>query len=305
MAAFSSRPTFLLLGAAKCGTTSLYHYLGQHPEVLFSEPKEPVFFEAEYERGLDYYWRTYFNHWAGESAVGEARVYNLFLPFVPHRVHTLLPDARLLAILRNPVDRAFSLWWHRVAVGRESRSFEDALEENRRRLERGHRFEGEEGAKDWLRTLSLKTGGTRIGTYLDGGCYAEQLERYLELFRPEQLRVVLIEDLQADAQKLCNDLWSFIGVTPQSLSDSTPYNPARRRRRRPAQRRLHSWATSLRLSVWTPAPVRRRLRELLAGRPASRPGMDPETRRQLVEFFRRPNERLTRLLGRNLSHWNA
>jgi hypothetical protein len=76
------RPTFLILGGAKCGTSSIRYYMDQHPEVFFSTPKEPIFFEAEYERGLDFYWQKYFQGWNGECAVGEARVYNLYLPYV-------------------------------------------------------------------------------------------------------------------------------------------------------------------------------------------------------------------------------
>jgi hypothetical protein len=102
------RPNFFILGSAKCGSTTLYEHLGQHPDVFFSTPKEPIFFEAEYEKGFDYYWDTYFAAWDGQAAIGEARHRNLFLPYVAPRVHAACPDARLIVIVRNPVDRAYS-----------------------------------------------------------------------------------------------------------------------------------------------------------------------------------------------------
>lgn len=302
----STGPTtpFLLLGAAKCGTTSLYHYLGQHPDLVFSEPKEPVFFEAEFENGLEYYWSRYFRHWRGESAAGDARVYNLFLPYVPSRIHRALPEARLLAILRNPVDRAYSLWWHRVAIGRERRSFEDALEDNRRRIRSGQRFEGESGAAAWRRELCPRTGGTRVGTYLDGGYFAEQLERYRALFPAEQIRVVLLEDLEDRPLEVCSELWRFLGLAPLPELETTPRNLARSELQRPAARRLRRWAHALGLDPWVPTPVRRRLGRLLVTRRANRPPMRSATRQQLIAHYREPNRQLGRMLGRDLSHWD-
>jgi hypothetical protein len=89
-------PNFFILGAAKCGTSSLRGYLSRHPEVFMSDPKEPFFFEAEYEKGFDFYWRRYFSDWQGEPAIGEARHRNLFLPYVTKRIAASVPDAKLL-----------------------------------------------------------------------------------------------------------------------------------------------------------------------------------------------------------------
>jgi hypothetical protein len=128
------KPNFLILGAARCGTNTIYHFLSRHPDVLMSTPKEPFFFEAEYERGLEYYWKTYLD-WRGQRAVGEARPANLFLPYVPLRVRDSIPEARLVAILRNPAQRAFSHWWMKRSRGLEDLSFEAAIDDNLARLE--------------------------------------------------------------------------------------------------------------------------------------------------------------------------
>lgn len=111
------RPTFLLLGAGKAGTTALPWYLGRHPDVLVSQPKEPNFFDTEYGRGLGYYWDTYYGAWNGKTAAGEARAINLLLPFVAERIRDCTPDARLIVTLRDPADRAFSHGgWSEVMV---------------------------------------------------------------------------------------------------------------------------------------------------------------------------------------------
>ena len=76
-----ARPTFLILGTSKAGSTSLYHYLSQHPDIFMSQPKEPPFFQVEYQRGIDYYWRSYFRKYAGQKEIGEGCTRNLHLPF--------------------------------------------------------------------------------------------------------------------------------------------------------------------------------------------------------------------------------
>ena len=116
----SHLPNFFILGAPKSGTTTLYHALEKHPAVHLSTPKEPYYFEDEYEQGPEFYWRTYFAAgWKGQSLIGDARAAHLYLPYVPRRIYTTVPEARLVAILRNPVERAFSHWWMRHSHGRE------------------------------------------------------------------------------------------------------------------------------------------------------------------------------------------
>jgi hypothetical protein len=297
-------PTFYILGGAKCGTTSLYHYLGQHPEVLFSEPKEPTFFEAEFHKGPDYYWRRYFTHWSGERAIGEARVYNLYLPYVPARISKLTPRARLIALVRHPVERAYSLWWHRFALNVESRSFEAAIEENLQRIARGLTFHGEEGARLWKRGLYWRSTGTKIGTYVDGGYYAQQLRRYYDLFPASQIRIVLFDDLIADPAGVCSELWGFLELSDLAELDTSAQNAARTERRTSLARVTQRWAEPLGLGRLLPRALKERVRPLLRGRPIRRPSLRPDTRRLLVAHYRNHNRELEDLLQRDLSHWN-
>ncbi len=277
-------PDFLLLGAAKCGTTALASHLGQHPEILLSEPKEPYFFEKEFDLGLAYYWRRYFARWQGERLVGEARHRNLYLPYVAQRVHTVNPEARLLVILRNPVDRALSHWWHWYRGGEEPLWFEQAVAADIDRIQRGQRISSD-------REFSLQD-CPLIGpyrTYIDSGYYAEQIERYLALFPREQLLVLLLEEFRADPTRSARQVVEFLGVDPDLL-------PAATRVRRNRARPLH-WSRALL------RPYPHVLRSLRSGGLRGRPRLSPETRRALEAHYRPHNDRLRALLDLDLACW--
>lgn len=296
-------PTFLLLGAPKCGTTSLAYYLSQHPDVHFSDPKEPVFFEAEYEEGLDHYWRKYFAGWRGQPAIGEGRVWHLYLPFVPERIRASLPDARLVAVLRDPVDRAFSHWWHRFSRGQESLDFETAIARDRARIEAGEGFRGEEGARRWREGLYGLHSATRHRALLDLGFYDEQLERYLALYPASQLQVLLYDDLARAQDDVMRDVFRFVGVDPEApIEDTSEQNVRRETQRSASARRALFAIRALRLQHLVP----KRLRPLVhraAERPAKRPRLRPEVRASLVEYFEPHTARLEAMLERDLSAW--
>ncbi|MCZ6783057.1 MAG: sulfotransferase domain-containing protein [Proteobacteria bacterium] len=302
----SRRPNFLILGVAKCGSTSLFAYLEQHPDVFFSRPKEPVFFEAQYQEGLEFYWREYFAGYRGESAIGEARTHNLLLPFVPGRVHESIPDAKLVAIVRDPIDRAYSHWWHRHSRGLERLGLRAALEANLERIRAGSLYEGPEGAERWKRSLiqNATNWSTRYGHYLDLGYYAVQLERYLALFPRSQLLVVLFEDLSRSPQDVCRQVWEFLGVdAEQHLADPAPRNVAVERKKGRLLRKISRVPIPPLASRIIPEPVKDLWRALLAGRPASRPAIDPETESWLLDHFAPHNRALEALMGRELSAW--
>jgi hypothetical protein len=224
-------PSFFLLGAAKSGTTSLDAYLSRHPEVCMAEPKEPIYFEAEFERGPAYYFNRYFSHWAGQPIVGESRTENLYLPCIPQRLFDYNPNARLLAILRNPVERAISHWWHWYSRGEESLPLAEAIAADLRRIESGHRFETAREqdihkrtlekqsytlrTKNWLSrelALSPQTAPSLFRAYVDAGYYHEQLSRYLALFPHDQLKVILLEDLVRNPEAVVLDICDFLGA---------------------------------------------------------------------------------------------
>ena len=300
------RPSFLVLGAPKCGTSSLCHYLQLHPDVFVPRVKEPVFFDAEYERGIDYYWRTYFSEWAGERAAGEGRVFLLYLPFVPDRIRESLPDARLIAILRNPVDRAYSHWWHRYTYRNEDLPFEEAIEANLERIARGVDFEGPDGPELWERGLVYRGAfASRYRIYLDCGLYAGQIRRYRERFAAEQLRVVFYDDLKRDPDTLVRELWDFIGVSKDAeLTDLAPRNEARTTMQSRLRRRTQRVLETTGLRRLLPAPLKRLGKGLFPEREVERPPLDARRHASGCSTTTpSPTAELEALLGRDLSAW--
>lgn len=292
-------PNFMILGAVKGGTTSLYFYLKQHPEVLFSTPKEPVFFEYEYARGLEYYQRTYFSALRQERAIGEARGLHLFLPFIPDRILATLPEARFIVILRDPVDRAFSHWWMRRCQGVETLSFNEAIAANLERLDSGQRFEGELGAEQWRAGFDPVVLMSRARIYVDAGYYAEQLEKYYARFPRERIKVVFFEDLQRDSEALVRELWSFLGVDPDvSLTGLLPYNPAVPTR----LLGLFRFAWRLGIPQLIPPSIGLRLRHWVS-KTGSPPRIEPGMELWLRQHYAPHNRALEKLLARDLRHW--
>ena len=204
-------PSFFLLGAAKSATTSLYFYLSQHPEICMADPKEPLYFEAEFDCGLAYYFNRYFSHWRGERIVGEARHRNLYLPYVAGRIFAYNPRAKLLAILRNPVVRAVSHWWHGYSRNIERSSFRDAIAADWHRISGGFRMETPSERELHSQVLNLE-GRVPFRTYVDSGYYDEQLQRYIDLFGRESLHIVLFEDLARNPADVMAGIFRFLGA---------------------------------------------------------------------------------------------
>ena len=289
-------PNFLILGAQKSGTTSLYYYLGQHPEVYMSPVKEPHFFDHGGERqsyagpsripgpavrSLEEY-EGLFDGVRGEKAVGEASPTYLYLPGASERIKSHVPEAKLVAILRDPTERAYSAYQHAVRNGREPlQSFAAALAEEEERVREG-----------WH----------PIYHYRSRGFYHAQLSRYVELFGREQLRVYLHEDLRSDPFGMIRDIFRFLGVDETFTPDtSTRYNLSGVPRSRAVGalvKRLGGLTPVVKRVV--PFKARQRIKR---GVFVKAPPLEPAVRRGLVEAYREDVLRLGDLLGRNLSAW--
>jgi len=211
---FRPLPDFLVLGAQKAGTTALYEYLRRHPQITGPSWKEVSFFDRHWARGESWY-RGNFPNFARtrEKLVGEASPSYVFHQLAPQRVQEVVPEARLIVLVRNPVDRALSQYNHEVALGREPLSFEEALDAEEERL----RGEQERMAAD-PRYFSREWWSH---TYKARGRYAEQLERWLAVFPREQLLVLPSDDLGSDPARAHAQVLEFLGASPQRL-DSYP-----------------------------------------------------------------------------------
>ena len=201
-------PSFLILGAQKAGTTALYAYLRRHPDVTGPTWKEVSFFDRHYARGARWYRGNF--PIRRRTAVGEASPSYVFHPLAPQRVRALVPDARLVVLLRNPVDRAYSHYQHEVALGREPLSFDEALAAEERRLD------GE--VERMLAEPRYFSDAWWNHTYRARGLYAEQLERWFAVFPREQLLVLTTDELATDTDAAYLRVLEHVGVRPRSLA---------------------------------------------------------------------------------------
>jgi hypothetical protein len=215
-------PDFLVIGAQKCGTTALYAYLRWHPHVTGPAWKEVSFFDRHYGRGESWYrgqfpsrpWLWLRGGRSGQRPlVGEASPSYVLHPYAPQRVRALLPDVRLVVLLRDPVDRAFSHYHHEVALGREPLSFEEALDREDERTA---------AELDRLGDTSYFSQPWWDFTYAARGRYAEQLRRWLEVFPRDRLLVLASEQLRLEPARAYADVLAFIGADPFELAEYPP-----------------------------------------------------------------------------------
>lgn len=300
-------PNLFILGAAKCGTTYLYHLLASHPRICMTIPKEPFFYEAEYPRGYEYYHRTYLIHWLGEPIIGDARHRNLLLPYIPARIARDSPYARLIILLRNPVDRAHSHWWHWHSRGVDPLPFEDAIALDLNRLSSSNPLEGPNAEAAWRRSLDTRTGWSPYRTYIDSGYYAPQIKRYLRHFELSQIRILTLEDLQQNPHFSYNSLLHFLGLAIDPHSDPQIHkhavtNPAQRLSFPTYLKQRLPFASTL--QARTPSFAVSTLRWLLTHFPTkSKPTLPRHTRQLLANHYAPWNSQLSRLLDRDLHSW--
>jgi hypothetical protein len=231
------RPDFVIIGTQRGGTTSLYRYLSQHPDIGSALRKEVHFFDRYYEKGMDWY-LAHFPMSGEVPVVGEASPYYLFHPDVPDRVRGVLPHAKFIVLLRNPVDRAYSHYSMNVGKGFESLSFEDAIHQERERL----------SCSDDPASISWQ-----YYSYIERGVYVDQLKRWMSVFPREQFLVIKSEDFYKDPERVLCQTLAYVGLEPwgpanfrvHHLSEYADMNPATRKRLReyfvPYNERLYAF----------------------------------------------------------------
>lgn len=255
-----SLPAFLIVGGQRCGTNSLYEYLVEHPAIARAMPQQEVhFFDTNFSRGLSWYrghfptrlWLRATEARAGCAAVtGESSPYYMFHPLAPERIASTLPDVRLIVLLRDPVDRAYSHFHHERSRGNETLGFEEALDREPERLQ------GE--VERILADPGYNSFSHQHHSYLARGVYADQLQVLSSLFPQDRISTVLSERLFSEPQQVESEVLDFLGLPP-----GTP--------------RAHGRHNAGRYTEM-PAPLRRRLADHFADsnhRLASLLGSDP------------------------------
>jgi Sulfotransferase domain len=208
-------PDAMIIGAMKSGTSSLHYYLMQHPQVIAPLRKEVHYFDLNFERGESWY-RANFGR-AGQGGVNiDSSPYYLFHPQVPQRARARVPDAKLIVLLRDPVRRAYSHYWHERDKGREPLSFEDAIAAEPDRIERDQ--------ERLARGEIQRSEAHQYFSYLARGRYAEQLERWLNFYPREQLLILRFEELAADPLPVLNRSLGFLGLPLMQGAKLEPRN---------------------------------------------------------------------------------
>ena len=242
-------PDFLIIGAQKSGTNSLYDLLTQHPHVERAITKELNYFNLHFEKGIEWY-RSQFAlpRWKDERKLitGEATPDYLFYPDAARRAAKVVPQAQLIVLLRNPVHRAYSHYHHQVRKGRETLGFEEAIEAEEARL-RGERDK-------MLEDEHYTSFNYRHFSYLSRGIYVDQLLRWSKFYSQEQMLVLKSEDLferTLETLKLVLDFLGLFDWEPEAVEIRNKgrygqeMNPATRRRLEeyfePHNRRLYEY----------------------------------------------------------------
>lgn len=218
-------PDWVIVGAPRSGTSSLYVWLSSHPQVIPAFRKETHFFDDNHQRGPDYY-RAYFplqsalsRGVAGSMTTGEATPNYLVHPLVPRRFAQMIPNAKVIVMLRDPVDRAHSAWRFKRMWGREEESsFARAIELETSRVQTDlDRL----AAGEVFKPLALNRWG-----YKTKGLYAEQLERWFEFVPREQFLVIRSEDLYEEPIPTFTNVCEFLGIAPRDLTTYPAVNKA-------------------------------------------------------------------------------
>jgi Sulfotransferase domain len=292
-------PDFFLVGAAKSGTTAMHQYLRAHPDIYMPARKEPHYFGRDIRspRFVNDR-REYLRLFAGareEKAVGEASVWYLVSKHAAEEIRDFRPDARIVIMLREPVDLLRSLHAHNVANGVEDITDLGKAIDARVRDFSG-RIAGRPAVPEFL-------------TYLPVGRFASQIERYRACFPPDRIRVILYEEFAADPAAAYSDLLRFLGVDPDLRPPTFKrINEARRSRSRTIARWLHAPPPVAQRIFRTllPKPIRQRfwhegvrpiLQSVNSPRVRSAP-LDPALRARLRAYYRDEIPRVAALIGR-------
>jgi hypothetical protein len=309
----SRKPNLFLVGAPRCGTTSLYTYLSEHPSVFMSPVKELHYFsrdlfqpppQAAFAHEADYL--AEFAGAGDERWVGEASPFYLYSSVAADAIRAFSPDARVVVTLRNPADMMYSMYCHRVRAAlfhpaqETARSFERALADGAERL-RGRALPP--GAP-------TEPGRCLYLCYEELGRYADRVRRVIEVFGRKAVHVVIFDDLVSDTPRTFAELCHFLEIDPSYRPDFNLSVERRAGSARPRSAGLsrflwrpHRSVTKVAQAI-LPARIRGTIRDRLRGWNDRPPApLRPETRRRLLDSCANDVRRLSELIGRDLEPW--
>ncbi len=297
---FDRMPNLFIIGAAKAGTTALYDYLAQHPQVFLSRVKEPMFFSREdyYARGLDWYEDEYFQGAEAYPVRAEATPHYLYWSGkVAPRIKTVYGGRpmKFVVSFRDPVSRAYSWYWNMVREGREDLDFDEALLAEERRLEQSRH--------------ELYERGSMVYGYSAGSRYASMLQPYLKLYPLEDFFFVFQDDLKYRANETCQEIFEFLGIESSMQISTSNSNPAAMPRSRLLhktlrQRSLFKEFIKPLIPIRARRPLKSKMMRVNLKETPYAP-LDPQLVREMRLSYRTETEKLEKITGRELSSWKA
>ena len=274
------RPTFLFIGGDRCGSKSLHNIFRQHPDCYVPPIADPYFFDKNYDRGLDWYFDLFAAASPTAQAIGEFSHDYIHSVEAAQRIAVDLPDVKLLAALRHPIERTFSSYAAAYSAGVISTPFEQALQE--------------------------------VPMLIGNSLYADKLEVYLKLFPRKQIKILLFDDLEDDPRSFAEQAFDFLGLRTDDDIDYGQRMSVLSKSRWPLAGTISKMgANTLRKLGWVSLLGRLksnpRFRALFY-KPYTaddRPQIAATTRRMLSETFAPQIDRIEKMLGRDLSHWRV
>lgn len=282
-------PEIYLIGAQKSGTTTLAYLLSQHPSICVCEPKEPHFFSTNWSKGLAWY-QDKFSKYRDAICVDASTTYSMaplsvqenpsdtrkFLRGVPQRIYSTNPNAKFIYLLRDPVERTYSGYWHRFTNGREQKNFEEAI--------RNDSF------------------------YLDVSNYYGQLELWLEYFPTESFLFLLFEDMKNNPEQVAKDCFKFIGLDLKNTQIQLEEARNKSKYVNSVGRQFNGLFKALDHSGFgyiAPSYIRKIVHQLTIDHNRARPEMREKDRKFLCEYFSGKNYNLELVTSCSLSQWQA
>lgn len=294
------RPDFFLVGAPKCGTTAMCDYLDQHPEIFISPIKEPNYFGEDLigpkaVNNIEEYLNLFEK--AGNQRCGEGSVWSLFSKTAAKEIYDFNCNAKIIIMLRNPVDVIYSLHNQMVFDG-----FHEDIEDFKLALE------AESDRRKGLRIPKTCTRPQAL-IYTDVVKFTEQIQKYIDVFPKENIHIIIYDDFKNKTFKVYHDTLKFLGINPDFEPDIKIINASKRVKIKALQKFLVAQPPLVQFISRRvlPRPLRHTIRTLLKSfntqyQPS--PAMDADLRRHLQAQFAPEVERLSNLLGRDLTYWS-
>jgi hypothetical protein len=285
-------PDFIIVGAAKSGTTSLYHYISSHPDLYMSIPKEINFFSSQEIKKQNLYYdyhsvdrldeyKKCFQKAKNSSVIGEGSVSYLSYPSVPGKIKDLLPDVKILILLRSPVERAFSHYLMDYRMGLIDCSFEDVV----------------------YRRSPDKKFNLFFQQHIELGLYHDQVKRYLDVFGHKQVKIFLQEDLRDSKDKTMKDIFNFLEVDVSYEPDmNQEHNTFSMPKNALVKKLYSSYFNRFLAGRLFSDTLKKKLKKLLFHTKA-KPSIKPETSIYLHRLYEKDILNLEVLIARDLSSW--